>query len=170
MTTITTLGTGDSGSTSRGVINTNFDNLNTNKIETSVISTDGTLSGNSDTELPTEKAVKSYVDSVVNTTVETTTGTTHSLTTTAGQVVIVTAKGDLLTALNGSPNYYGVSLNYNSVEKDTSNVGGDTDGATAAFPFCLQYTETPGDATQNITVTSTGGTLENVVIIVQIIG
>lgn len=33
MSTITTLGASDSGSTSRGVINTNFDNLNTDKVE-----------------------------------------------------------------------------------------------------------------------------------------
>lgn len=62
MATIGTLGENDTGSDSRTTINTNFDNLNTDKIETSVISTDGTLAGNSDTELPTEKAVKTYVD------------------------------------------------------------------------------------------------------------
>lgn len=62
MATITTLNSADSGSTSRTVLNTNLANLNTDKIETSVISTDGTLAGNSDTELPTEKAVKTYVD------------------------------------------------------------------------------------------------------------
>lgn len=62
MATITTINETDYPSDSRAVINTNFTNLNTDKIETSVISTDGTLSGNSDTELPTEKAVKTYVD------------------------------------------------------------------------------------------------------------
>ncbi len=37
MSTITTLGTSDTGSTSRGIINTNFSNLNTDKLESSVI-------------------------------------------------------------------------------------------------------------------------------------
>lgn len=50
MTTITSLGANDSGSTSRGVINTNFTNLNTDKLESSVIqriykSADETVNG-----------------------------------------------------------------------------------------------------------------------------
>jgi len=65
MATITSLGASDNGSTSRTTINDNFTNLNTDKIETSVISTDGTLAGNSDTELPSEKAVKTYVDASI---------------------------------------------------------------------------------------------------------
>jgi len=62
MSTITTLNSGDSGPVSRGVLNTNLANLNSDKIETSVISTDGTLASNSDAKLPSEKAVKTYVD------------------------------------------------------------------------------------------------------------
>ena len=62
MATITTLATADNGATSRTTINDNFTNLNTDKIETSVLSTDGTLAGDSDTEIPSEKAVKTYVD------------------------------------------------------------------------------------------------------------
>jgi len=62
MATITTLGANDTGSTSRTTINDNFTNVNTDKMETSVLSTDGTLAGDSDTEVPSEKAVKTYVD------------------------------------------------------------------------------------------------------------
>ena len=62
MASITSLTSTDSGADSLTTINGNFANLNTDKIETSVISTDGTLAGDSDTELPTEKAVKTYVD------------------------------------------------------------------------------------------------------------
>ena len=43
----------------------NFTNLNTDKIETSVISTDGTMAANSDALLPSQKAVKTYVDARV---------------------------------------------------------------------------------------------------------
>lgn len=122
MATITSLGASDDGATSRTTINTNFTNLNTDKIEaassdtltnksinsdnntitniattdlksptgsdtnvvtgtagtsgnlvkwdangdavdaTVAVDTDGTLAGNSDSSVPTEKAVKTYVD------------------------------------------------------------------------------------------------------------
>lgn len=62
MSTITTLNSGDSGPVSRGVLNTNLANLNSDKIETSVLDTDGTLAANSDVKVATQKAVKSYVD------------------------------------------------------------------------------------------------------------
>ena len=168
MATITNLGANDSGSLSRTTINDNFTNLNSDKIETSVLSTDGTLAGDSDTEIPSEKAVKTYVDTEVagatSISVETTTGVTHSLTTTAGQVVCVWAKGNQ-TSTSGVTNIY---LNYNAVQKDTvvSRVSSSGDDN----PFCLMYTETPGAATQDITVTIDAGTIENVVIMVQIIG
>lgn len=65
MTTITTLvGTdGITAANSMVKINTNFENLNHDKIETSVIDTDTALSANSDEKIPSQKAVKSYVDS-----------------------------------------------------------------------------------------------------------
>lgn len=63
MTTIVTIDADDSISSSRSDINTNFANLNSDKIETSVIDTDTTLSANSDSKIPSQKAVKAYVDS-----------------------------------------------------------------------------------------------------------
>lgn len=66
MSTITTLNSGDSGPVSRGVINTNLANLNTGKIETSVLDTDGTLAANSDAKVATQKAVKTYVDGFID--------------------------------------------------------------------------------------------------------
>jgi hypothetical protein len=48
---------------SRTDINNNFDALNDEKIETSYLDTDTTLAANSDTKIPTQKAVKAYVDS-----------------------------------------------------------------------------------------------------------
>jgi len=63
LSSITTINSGDLISTSRTDINTNFSNLNTDKIETSVLDTDTTLAANSDSKIATQKAVKAYVDS-----------------------------------------------------------------------------------------------------------
>jgi hypothetical protein len=62
MSTITTINAGDQITSSRTDINTNFSNLNTDKIETSAIDTDTTLAANSDSKIPSQKAVKTYVD------------------------------------------------------------------------------------------------------------
>lgn len=62
MAIITTILGTDVISTSRTTINTNFTNLNTDKIETSYLDTDTSLAANSDTKLATQKAVKTYID------------------------------------------------------------------------------------------------------------
>ena len=62
MSTITTLNASDLITNSRADINTNFSNLNTDKIETSVLDTDTALTANSDAKVATQKAVKAYVD------------------------------------------------------------------------------------------------------------
>lgn len=67
MSTITTINATDKVWDSRAVINTNFSNLNTDKIETSYLDTDWTLAANSDSKIATQKAVKTYVDSVADT-------------------------------------------------------------------------------------------------------
>lgn len=64
MSTITSL-VGTTPVTTAGaasIINTNFSNLNTDKIETSYLDTDTTLAANSDVKIATQKAVKAYVD------------------------------------------------------------------------------------------------------------
>ncbi len=63
MATITTIQGSDVIATSRTDINTNFSNLNADKIETSYLDTDTSLAANSDTKIATQKAVKAYVDS-----------------------------------------------------------------------------------------------------------
>jgi hypothetical protein len=63
MSTIITFNSTDSGSTIKDNLNTNFDALNTDKIETSVLDTDGTLAADSDSNIATQKATKTYVDS-----------------------------------------------------------------------------------------------------------
>ncbi len=62
MATIVTIAAGDQITNSRADINTNFANLNANKIETSVLDTDTALAANSDSKVATQKAVKAYVD------------------------------------------------------------------------------------------------------------
>jgi len=63
LSTITTINASDLITDSRAVINTNFANLNSDKIETSVLDTDTALTADSDLKIPSQKAVKSYVDS-----------------------------------------------------------------------------------------------------------
>ena len=62
MALITNIQPTDLITNSRAVLNNNFSALNTDKIETSVLDTDTTLSDNSDTKVATQKAVKAYVD------------------------------------------------------------------------------------------------------------
>lgn len=168
MSTITTLASGDNGAVSRSTINTNFVNLNTDKFEKTDVDVDTTMAANSDTKVPSQKAIKAYVDAnaSLSTSSESTTGTTHSLTTNGTQRVIVWAKGNLETA-DGAAAGYDIKLNYNGVQKDIVQSGVDSDGNIANAAFSLMYTETPSAGTQNITVTTSGGLLENVVILVQ---
>jgi hypothetical protein len=64
-TSITTLVGGDGITTANSMtkINANFDSLNTNKLETNLLTTTSDLSENSDLLIPSQKAVKNYVDS-----------------------------------------------------------------------------------------------------------
>lgn len=62
MATIVTIAAGDQITNSRADINTNFANLNSDKIETSALDTDTSLAANSDAKIPSQKAVKAYVD------------------------------------------------------------------------------------------------------------
>lgn len=168
MSILTTIQSTDLITNSRSDINDNFSALNTDKMETSVLDTDTTLAADSDSKVPTQKAVKAYVDANLTApiTSEVTIGTTHSLTTTASQRVLVIAKGGLITSSLGGDPALSVTLKYNTVQKDVVRINQDTDGNSDITPFCLTYTETPGAATQNVTVETTGGTLENVVITV----
>jgi hypothetical protein len=72
MSNITVIDGEDSISTSRTVINTNFGNLNADKMETSVLDTDTALTANSDAKVATQKAVKAYVDAGGNVNASTT--------------------------------------------------------------------------------------------------
>lgn len=62
MSTLATIQSTDLITNSRADINNNFSLLNSEKLETSVLSTDTTLSENSDSKVATQKAVKAYID------------------------------------------------------------------------------------------------------------
>lgn len=62
MATIVTINSTDLITNSRADLNTNFANLNSDKIETSVIDTDTAMAANSDAKIPSQKAVKTYID------------------------------------------------------------------------------------------------------------
>lgn len=62
MSTIKVIQSTDLITDSRADLNDNFAALNADKIETSVLDTDTTLAADSDSKVPTQKAVKAYVD------------------------------------------------------------------------------------------------------------
>lgn len=72
MATIATIDASDLISDSRTDINTNFSNLNSDKIETSVIDTDTALTANSDAKIASQKATKAYADSIIGVNASTT--------------------------------------------------------------------------------------------------
>jgi hypothetical protein len=92
---------------------------------------------------------------------ETVSGTIESLTTTATQRVLVWATGDISQTLTAIRT---VEVQYNAVRKDSITVSSPSD--VTKYRFLLMYTEVPGAATNNITVKTSGGTLEAVSIMV----
>ena len=94
MSTIVTIAAGDLISNSRADLNTNFTNLNSDKIETSVLDTDTALAANLDLKVATQKAVKTYID---------TSGGANASTTARGVVEEATqAEVDAKTAAGGT--------------------------------------------------------------------
>jgi hypothetical protein len=91
----------------------------------------------------------------------TATGTTLSLTTQANDKVVVWAKGN-----TGAPSSTAtIELKYDGVQKDIfSAPNNDQRGC-----FALQYSETPGAKTADVTVTSDQSGMSQVVIIAQVI-
>jgi hypothetical protein len=97
--------------------------------------------------------------------IEVATGVTHSLVTAPNQKVMVWVKGNIQITSIGARTV-DVTLKYNGTQKDIVQVYNEN--VTCSRAFALQYTETPGAATQNITVECAAGstTLQNVVIMV----
>lgn len=88
--------------------------------------------------------------------IATATGATLSLTTLANQRVVVIATGYQDTVGGTSPT---LELKYDGVSKH-SVVNGNGNNV----PFTLMYSEIPGAGTKNVTVTTSAGTVANVVI------
>lgn len=102
MSTIVTIAAGDSITNSRADLNTNFANLNSDKIETSYLDTDTTLAANSNSKIPTQAAVKAYVDAGGNVNATLTSKGIVQLATVA-QVAAGTATGSTGAALAVTP-------------------------------------------------------------------
>lgn len=138
MSTLTTIQSSDLITDSRAVINDNFTALNTDKIETSYIDDDTTLSANSDSKIATQKAVKAYVDSG---------GNPNASTTQKGIVEIATqAEYDAGTETGGT----GAKLVVTPALVKGSQV-----------PIVRTYTTVAtkvGDETTRIDITNTSGT------------
>ena len=119
MASITTINASDLITNSRAVINTNFANLNNDKIETSYLDTDTTLAANSDIKIATQKAVKAYVDAGGNVNASTTNkGIVEEAT--AAEVLARTAAGGTGARLFINPSTIGSFLKFG---------GSGTDGA-----------------------------------------
>lgn len=162
MSSITTINSGDLISTSRTDINTNFSNLNTDKIETSYLDTDTTLAANSDSKIATQKAVKAYVDTQGGANASTTVRGVVELAT-AAEINAGTATGATGAALVVTPdqlklatspviNVYGAaSLGDSTTQFDITNPAGTT------FRYTWDSTGTdPGIST---TTVPTGATV-----------
>lgn len=167
---IATLTSNESGANSLIDINANFVDLDTTKAD---------LASPTFTGLVTSPAIKLTTGAGANKiltsdadgdatweantgliTIETGTSATQSLTTTAGQKVIVWAKGSSDASGSGT---FSAKLKYGGVEKDTIQVDGESNQN-----WSLMYTETPGAATADITID--GGPLADIKIIVMKIG
>ena len=143
--------------------NTGDQDLSGLAVKTNVLELNNTTAFTPDADY--EPATKKYVDdNAGGVAIETTTGATHSLTTSAGQTVVVWAKG----SFTGSSFARDITMSYGGVIKDT--VVMEAAGSSDEIPFSLMYTESPSAGTANVTVEAASATLQNVVIIVQIIG
>lgn len=179
MSTITTINATDVIGNSRSTINTNFANLNADKLESVAESnlnftdiTTGDVSTSKHGLVPkapndTGKYLRgdgTWAGGTAGIAVYSASGATLSLTTTANQKVVVWAKGELDIGTGGGTRT--INLKYNSVVKD-SVIGRDNSSTPSILmPFALMYTETPGAGTHDITVD--GATVTDVVIIAMV--
>jgi len=138
MSAITTIQETDVISTSRTTINTNFANLNSDKIEISYLDTDTSLTANSDSKIATQKAVKTYIDIVGAVSPATTTTKGSVEIATDAEVIAGTNTGGTGASLTLTPGQLGL------VSKCDVQV------------FTTEAT-IRGDNTTNITVSNTSG-------------
>lgn len=135
MSTLVTIQSTDLITNSRADINGNFAALNSEKLETSVLSTDTTLAENSDSKIPTQKAVKAYVDAGGNVNAsETGKGIVEEAT--AAEVAAGTATGGTGARLFMNPSTAGSVFGIKSV-----TAGATITGATLPVPVYQNKTD-----------------------------
>jgi hypothetical protein len=138
MATIVTINASDQITNSRTDINSNFANLNSDKIETSAIDTDTALAANSDAKIPSQKAVKAYIDSGGNPDAsETARGIVEEAT--DAEVTAGTATGATGAKLFVTPAKLATRLGAISNEKISTTItaGEDINGTTTPVPVML---------------------------------
>ena len=151
MATIITLQSTDLITNSRADINTSLANLNSDKMETSVLDTDTALTANSDSKIPSQKAVKAYVDAGGNVNAsETTKGIVEEAT--DAEVTAGTATGGTGAKLFVSPTKL-ASSRYSPTKSVTA--GETINGATLPVPVYQEtsagkYLACDGDVTTKL--------------------
>lgn len=152
MSTITTINSTDLITNGRAVINTNFSNLNTDKIETSTLDTDTTLAANSDSKIATQKAVKAYVDAGGNVNASTTQkGIVEEAT--SAEVVAQTAVGGTGARLFINPSSLSSIIRFGGTGADgalTVSSGTTTINLGGARVFYKNYTSISITGTANV--------------------
>lgn len=149
MSTLVTIQPTDLITNSRADLNTNFENLNDDKIETSVLDTDTALTANSDAKIPTQKAVKAYVDSA---------GSINSSTTVRGVVEEATNDEVLARTTTGGTGAR-LFINPSSLSQVVKFGGTGADGAltvTGATAIDLGSAQTVIKNYTSISITGTG--------------
>lgn len=135
MATIITLQASDQITNSRADINTSLANLNSDKIETSVLDTDTALAANSDAKIPSQKAVKTYVDAGGNVNASTTNkGIVEEAT--AAEVLSLSATGGTSARLFMNPSTAVPIFGIKSV-----TAGATINGATLPVPVYQNKTD-----------------------------
>lgn len=167
MSTITTIAAGDTITSSRTVINTNFSNLNTDKIETSYLDTDTALTANSDSKIATQKATKAYVDSItglIGTSgvssgpASTTTQTvTHSLGRTP-RIIRITGFGEFITGSSPSMSQGTYNSTGNRCVYATGVVGGVVPATSTTFAVYVNNETTAKTRSASGVVQNVGAT------------
>ena len=173
-TVITTINATDLITNSRTDINNNFASLNTNKIETSVLDTDSTLSADSDAKIPSQKAVKTYIDTSFFGSLTSATGSGAAVTL---SVVVPANVTRMLVWAKGTYVFPGSSvssdtilLTWNSVTKDSSPVKGFGGTLATDDSFSLLSVISPTVGTFNLQVTcGSPSNMTNVVLVCMLI-
>lgn len=166
MATIVTINASDQITNSRADINTNFANLNSDKIETSAIDTDTTLAANSDSKIASQKAIKAYVDGnagkvfAAGIVTPTTSPTTiaHGL---GSSPTYVRITGISVTGSNDTQEYFSMAVYVSSTQYSMSKFINDqvSGSGSAAITSTLKLDGCTGTITvdsTNITITWSG--------------